>query len=945
METTFSWHCKCSLTIVMKKNIHNLIKIVILITVFTAPKSWSANLKAQLKQQGETVNFEISGQKNWDYDLKKITANGKTKIQLQVKGLDADAVKNLKSVPNQFITAVNTVPNSLENSTTIEFTLANDSVETFDYLTDQPSKLIVDFYKSDEIKTSSKDTSKDATKDKPAVAAKKQANKNQIAQKSNKARTPADVSFLKVKSEDNVTTFIDQNVDLRLGLFDGADEKFKRFNINDLNIQQAAVIKGLESYYLNFPMLNPEYTFWSMLKKNPPQYTFQPAQTEENKQARLLQTLFMKKRPLVLKKTTEWFEKKFPHSKYLESVYFMNGDAMFDLWKETKDSRHFDSAQFFYEQAIIKYPQSSLTERTSLQLGMMNIDKKDYLTAIRKLTSHVTDDRFDKKTSHEYAKLGLAYAMLMTNKLEDGLNLLNLVESQAKDELTKSEAAYRRGDFYFHNLDYPAAIKSYSEATQKYPQYTQLFPSAMFNKMEAEFRFKKPEAAHKSAIDFVQNFPSHDYAPYALTRVGELLEILGADQSRSVGAFLETHFRYGDNLKTVVARLHLLSTRMKSMKQLEVDQTLEKMNNLVKESDLENIGQFKTSMIADGFSRRKEYEKAIDILTQFYQKEPNKLDSYHIKNRIVTNINRQLKHDYLGNNYKKVLKTYQKYEDTWLKNNPRIDSQFYLADAHQNIGSHYTALTKFQKIENQLKQIENDKTQLSFVKATEDLPLQDQVNLRQAICLYETEQFQNASEKLKAIKNPVDLSDQEQIQRVHYAALIYEQKEDYETAIKYLAELVKVWSNKNQFLIPSALKLADLYQKDKKYDLANEKLESLLTSNLNSDNRFTVLKKLSEVNLNQKNNERSIKNLTILMNEYSDKKDISAEIYQLGNLHYVQGEYKKAQDIWSQIDSSKNQFWSKLAQEKIKDTEWTIQNKKYLKRIPAMSKSESEVSQ
>ncbi len=939
METTFSWHCKCSLLIVMKKNTFNLALVMIFITGIAVPKSWSANLKAQLKQQGETVNFEISGQKNWDYDLKKISANGKTKIQLQVKGLDSEAIKDLKSVPNQFITAVNAVPNDLENSTTIEFVLVNDSIETFDYLTDQPSKLIVDFYKSDEPNTTTKETAQFTKK----IVNKK--NQNQIVQKNNKTRTPADISFLKVKSDDNITTFIDQNVDLRLGLFDGADEKFKRFNISDLNVQQSAVIKGLESYYPNFPMLNPEYTFWSTMKKNPPEYTFQPNQTEENKQVRLLQTLFNKKRPLVLKKTTEWFEKKFPNSKYLELVYFMNGDAMFELWQKTKDSVHFDSAQFFYEQAIIKFPNSALTERTSLQLGMMNIDKKDYLTAIRKLTSHITNEKFDKKTSHEYAKLGLAYSMLMTNKLEDGLNLLNQVEEKAKDDLTKAEAAFRRGDFYFHNLNYALAIKSYTEASQKYSQYTQLFPSAMFNKMETEFRFKKPESAHKTALDFVQNFPSHEFAPYALTRVGEVLEILGADQSRSVGAFLETHFRYGDNLKTVVAKLHLLSTRMKSMKQLEVDQTLEKMNNLVKESDLENIDQFKTSMIADGFSRRKEFEKAIDILTQFYQKEPNKPDSHHVKNRIVININSQLKYDYLANNHKKVLKTYQKYEDTWLKNNPRIDSQFYLADAHQNIGSYYTALKKFQKIENQLKQIENEKVQNSLIKMTEDLPSPDQVYLRQAICLYETEQYQSANDKLKAIKNPTTLSDKEQIQRVHYAALVYEQKEDYESAIKYLAELVKIWSNKSQLLIPSALKLTDLYQKSKKFDLANEKLESLLATNLNSDNRFTVLKKLAEINLEQKNNERSIKNLTNLMNEYADKKDISAEIYQLGHLHYTQGEFKKAQDIWNQIDGAKNPFWAKLAQEKIKDTEWNIQNKKYLKRIPAVSKSESEVSQ
>ena len=34
----------------------------------------------------------------------------------------------------------------------VEFVLKNESVDTFDYLTDQPSKLIVDFYMNDKLK-------------------------------------------------------------------------------------------------------------------------------------------------------------------------------------------------------------------------------------------------------------------------------------------------------------------------------------------------------------------------------------------------------------------------------------------------------------------------------------------------------------------------------------------------------------------------------------------------------------------------------------------------------------------------------------------------------------------------------------------------------------------------------------------------------------------------
>ncbi len=46
--------------------------------------------------------------------------------------------------------------------------------------------------------------------------------------------------------------------------------------------------------------------------------------------------------------------------------------------------------------------------------------------------------------------------------------------------------------------------------------------------------------------DFVKKFPSSDHAAFAMTRMGELLEIFGADKSRVMGAYLETYFRYGE---------------------------------------------------------------------------------------------------------------------------------------------------------------------------------------------------------------------------------------------------------------------------------------------------------------------------------------------------------------------------------------------------------------
>ena len=74
--------------------------------------------------------------------------------------------------------------------------------------------------------------------------------------------------------------------------------------------------------------------------------------------------------------------------------------------------------------------------------------------------------------------------------------------------------------------------------------------------------------------------------------MGELLDILGADQTRIVGAFLETYFRYGENPKAIVARLRLLSARMKAMKPKEADLAVKEILSLAKKVDLPNIEQF-----------------------------------------------------------------------------------------------------------------------------------------------------------------------------------------------------------------------------------------------------------------------------------------------------------------------------------------------------------------
>ena len=915
-------------------NITNYLKTIAVISfvLVTCLKSGAIELKTAIKLQGETLNFEILGQKSWDYDIQRTQSNGQTKVQLSVKGLSNESVQALKVQTNPFVSSVKVLPKNLDDTSVIEFVLKSDQVESFDYLTDQPSKLIVDFYYNEALKNK--------TEIAPKVASKQKTAKNTLPEKKSKSRVPADVDYLKISDLDGIETSIDTGVDLRSGLFDGGDDKFKRFKLKDYEISQSAILKGLNNYYLNFPILDQEYSFWKKMKQNSPSYEIKAKNTEENKQARLLLTLFKNNRTLVLKKTLDWFEKKYPDSEYLEFGYLMTADSLIKLWRSEAKNQYFEDASFLYDQALRKFPNSALAERTSLALGLLNIDKKNYLEATRKFNAHIENLKFKNKVSNEYAQLGLAYSLSKLSEEPESLKIVTALEKNSKNELVKAEAAFRRADVYMNEDMYKEAYDQYALSIKNYSKLTSLFPNAYFNKMEALFRTQMPVRAHAAALEFVQYFPTHDYAPYALTRVGELLEIIGTDQTKPMGAYLETHFRYGDNPKTIIARLHLLSARMKSMKEQELKETITKMNELSTKSDLENVDQFKATMTADGYARRDDYDKSIEILTAFFQSAPTRKNSDQVTKRIIKNIHDQIRFFSSQNQHKNVLATVQKYSDTWLRKNDRIDTGYLIGKAYQSAGAYTEALKKYDQALLGLQNLKED-PKSEFIRANQVLPSVDEVLLAQSKCLFEDKKYQQAYDQVQKISKPELLSEQQQIDRVYMTSEIYQQKGDTDSAIRYLSEVARLWENKPQQVASTLLKLADLEYKKSHLEKAIELLKKNSDDKVDDDTKLRSLQLLAKISTQAKDFKSAESALTQLLSKFEKTNSLSEERFKLGQLYFNQGELKKAEDAWSNFQGKESVFWEKLASEKMNNSKWKQDYKKYLKRIPATAKETS----
>jgi tetratricopeptide (TPR) repeat protein len=690
-------------------------------------------------------------------------------------------------------------------------------------------------------------------------------------------------------------------------------------------------------------MIRAENHYWEKMKTAVPIYAVTPKESDENKQARLLLTLFENKRYAVYLKTEEWFKKKYPQSEYGELVDFMTSDVYKNLWHDKDDSKYYEIAQVSYKQALEKHPKSPLVERTSLMLGNMALEKGDALDAIRLFNDHIEKNRAGRPEaiSNDLARMGTGIAYMKLNRHQEAADIFKKLAKDSTFKEIKAEAAYREGDIYVQAKNYQKAVETYKEAIKSYPEMQGEYPNAFYNQAEALFGMGNYRQALDVYLEFMKKFPSHEHAAFAMTRMGELLDILGADKARVIGAYLETYFRYGESNNAIIARLRLTSARMKGMKTKEVDNATKEILSLVKKLDIPNIEQFGTIMISEGFTSRNEHEKAIDLLTKYYQQNPTSVDRELFKKRIVENITDEIKEYVTAGDFIKALKTHTKYSENWLKNSDRMDAKFYLAKAFEMAGAQSEAEKHYRDVLNRVYAIRGSPEEKELT-LTNQKPIEDELNLRLAETAFQQKKLNQAYDYLKSIKNPETLPENQQIERVRIAVDLLEKRGDLDSSVRYLTELLKTWKGQAHLVAEPYLRLAQLEMKQSKPDAAIDSLKKVDVLMADSKDvpenvHARSLELLGQLYLDKGDGANASTTFDKLLNTYEEKRPLSSIRYKMGQIYFKKGEVQKAADVWDKLKNDKSQFWYNLAQEQLKNSTWRDDYKKYIQRIPAMS--------
>lgn len=898
------------------------------ILLYSAPTL--AEVDGAISKVGDATHMQFTGTQEWKYQVKRIDSNT---IKVIVPNISEKTAMSFKAWAGALIEDIK-VSKGPDTSKELTIKLANKNAVSFDYLTDEPSRLVIDFFlDSEKVAAEEKQRKKIAASKKVARRLKKA--KEQAAIKKSKGYTKKNRSLastelirIEKKKKEKESKYP------KAGVFDGGDKDFSRFYIKDYEIKEESIIASQQNIYIRFPMLKMKLERLKDLRTNTPEYLINPKASAENKEARFLLKLYENKRYGAFQKTYGYFMKKYPDSIYKEIIMNVYAEVHMNLYQQKKIPYHYQEFTRTYRKLLALYPKSILSERINLLLAYFQLEKREAIETIRSFKAFI--EKYPNSDESDNARKALADGFLFLNKPKEAFEVYQSLETSAVKKASAIEASYRMGDVFFEQKDYKKSIEYYLRALKKFPEHGFVFPNAHYNLAESYFWTGEYKESLNNYVEFLKRFPSHEHGGFALTRIGELLDILGADKTRVMGAFLESYFRYRKSPGSEVSRIRLITQRLKGMKEKEAQKALQEMRDIANSSKLPRILEFTNLMVADGLHQRGEYKKSLETLVTYYQRNPTSSNLEFFRRRILRNIADVIKEGVVKKDFLDVLRVHGEYSKTWLRHSDRIDVPFFLANSYEMAGVYKDAETILKGIKKSLVKIKGTRKELER-KVNEHLPTLDEVHLRLAAVNLSQRKYIEAYNNLRLVGN--DLNDDEKIEKIELQAQVAMHRLEPKKARRYLDQLIEKWEGSPKKLAKTYLLKAQISFQMKDYSDAISSINSLeeleKESGLNEDIIASALELKGNSQLATRNKISAVETYLNLLDRFETKRPLSSVRFKVGKILFENGDIKGAENIWNSLDPEKDPFYTSLAKEQINSAKWQDEYKKYIKRIPA----------
>ncbi|MEK7355539.1 MAG: outer membrane protein assembly factor BamD, partial [Bdellovibrionota bacterium] len=403
---------------------------------------------------GDASHFEFGGTSDWKYDLRRDAASGN--VTLRLPAMKSEAIAKLRGHSDGLIKNVTINEKGVDGTTELTFAVSANA-DFFDYLTEQPARLVVDFFPKDaaskEKAPAKKVPAEKSAETKPpakrSVASTEGDEEGDDEDEADPAGAVRDITAeitgvakpKKTKPGSGKTDESDMVVataqapskaeeissqkDFSHGIFDGGDPEFNRFGVKDYEIREEAIIASRSNFYLPFPMLDLGNQQLKNLIGAPPSYEIIPNDTRENKEARIILGLFKDGKRALFLTTSAEFLKKFPQSQYDEIIRYLMADTHESMWREKNSVADFENAMSQYQLLTEKYPNSAISARTLLYMGYAYVERGDSFGALKAFQRFL---RLHPESKHvDRVNISVAEAYLKLNSFDDTFALLDQI--------------------------------------------------------------------------------------------------------------------------------------------------------------------------------------------------------------------------------------------------------------------------------------------------------------------------------------------------------------------------------------------------------------------------------------------------------------------------------------------------------------------------------------
>ena len=728
--------------------------------------------------------------------------------------------------------------------------------------------------------------------------------------------------FKETSLEEKVKERVDERD--RGGVYDAGDPFYRRFQVREFKTSEEITEASQKSIYIRFPPVEANSERLDKLLASPPHYVIRPRDTRENGEVRFLHHLYKTGQYDTFLSVYQYFV-DYRDSEYRELVDHLAMTVHYKIFQKNKDTRELNKVKDIYNRIENQYPESKFGERNHLILAYTNLKLKNVIEALQGFIKVL--DRKDWSEEYDFALLSLAETYLLLNRPQTALDIYKRLV-RGNHPRVRGEAHYGLGDIYFHMGHSKAAVESYHFALTKYSDLLGHFPNAYYNLAESLFWLGRYKESLENYVNFIRIFPDHKHGGYALTRIGELLAILGVDQNRARDTFFECQFRFRGHPGAKVVRVRELSGRMKNMKIKELKRALVEMEGIARNSQFSEMSDFVGFMVAEGFHRRGDYEKAINYLTQSFRENYRSPYEEVFKKKIVENIAFKIRDHLVVGDVDGAFKEYEKQSVTWLKYSDRVDVEYLVGQMFERMGLFGKAIRKYENVLSKLKYGREEE------KGSHFLPTRGSVRLRLAASYMG---MGKGEASLSHLLVPSTYSDEERAERAMLLGRVYEDKGQYLRSQEYLDEVVG--SVDEEQSLPLKVSLARLQMKMGELGKAGENLDELdkkLAKGLKMDSLvkkdflrtkakwlYRTNKKMSAVDVY----------VHLLEDFESSHRPMNSMRYKAGKILFEEGHREMAEKIWMEFKGGDRKWYRRLVQENLRHEEWMGEHKIYIKKL------------